>query len=509
MNESYWISSSKGKKYGNLAGSEECDCAIIGGGITGLTTAYLLAKEGKKVILVDANEIGYGCTGRNTGKITALHNIIYSKVMNRYSLQDAKNYYEGNMSAIKFIEDLVNNNKIECDFKKQSSYTFSFTEKGLKEIYSEYKACRDIGINCEFVDSLPIPLEIKGGICFRNQAEFNPKKYCDALADLFISFNGKIFENSPIVDVEEGEKCTIKTRDGIFIECSELILASHFPFYDGGGFFFTRLKPDRSYIVAGSPKGKFPEGMYISNDDPRRSIHYINGSGENLLLIGGENHKVGQGDDVDHYDILKKYGFEEFGVSDYKYEWSAEDYISSDYIPYIGRLNKKSKNVYVATGFGKWGMTSGTMAGMIISDLILKGESKYEKTFDPSRFKTYFTGDFIKENANVAIELIKGKMNLGEINPDIEKGKSEIVLIDGDRYGGFRDDAGNLHVVDITCTHLGCELSWNDIERSWDCPCHGSRFNYDGNILEGPATEPLKKYGEGQNRINPKVIGSK
>lgn len=506
MNKSYWINSAKGKEYPSLSADYNCDCTIIGGGITGLTTAYILAKMGKKVVLVDANNIGYGCTGRNTGKITALHNVIYYKIKNKYSIQDAKNYYDGNTEAIQFVEDLVKVNNIDCDFKRTKAYTYAQTDKGLKELQKEYRACIETGIDCEYLEEISIPIKIKGAIAFKNQAEFNPKKYCDAIAELFIKEGGTIYENTPIVEVKEGEECLVTSRDGKSIKSKNLILASHFPFYDGESFFFTRLKPERSYIVAGSPSKELPEGMYVSNDEPRRSIHYIKEEKENILLIGGENHKVGQGEDIDYYEVLKKYGEENLGVKNYSYQWSAEDYITPDYIPYIGRLNNDSRNVYVGTGFGKWGMTSGTLAGIIISDLILNGKSKYEKTFNPSRFKTYFSADFIKENLNVAKELVKGKLNMGEINPDIKKGDAEIILIDGDRYGAYRDMDNNLHIIDITCTHLGCELSWNDIERSWDCPCHGSRFDCEGNVLDGPATEKLKRYGEGENKINPKFI---
>ncbi|MGG7176738.1 FAD-dependent oxidoreductase [Clostridium paraputrificum] len=506
MNQSYWIESSVNRGYSKLNSSEECDCAVIGGGIAGLTTAYLLSKKGKKVKLVDANEIGYGCTGRNTGKITTQHNIIYSKIKKKYGIEKAKNYYDGNKSAVDFIENLIKENEIECEFKRTTSYVFANSDKGMKDLREEFDVCKEIGIDCEFVYELPIPLEVKGAILFNNVAEFNPKMYCDNLGDLIIKEGATIYENSPIVEVEEGAKCTIKTREGKYIQCNQLVLAAHFPFYDGLSFYFARLNPDRSYIVAGYTESTNLEGMYISVDEPRRSIHYINGNGEKLLLIGGENHKVGEGKDINYYDVLKDYGASNFGVSNYKYEWSAEDYITPDYMPYIGALNKSTKNIFVATGFNKWGLTNGTLAGIIISDLIVDGKSEYEETFNPSRMKTYFSTEFLKHNGDVAYRYIKGKLNMGDLDTDIKKGEEKIIFLDGNRYGAYRDNSGELFIVDITCTHLGCELSWNDIEKSWDCPCHGSRFNYEGGILEGPATEPLKRYKDGENKINPKIL---
>lgn len=505
MKESYWIESSDERIYGPIAGSEDCNCGIIGGGIVGLTTAYLLSKKGKKIVLVDANKIGYGCTGRNTGKVTTQHSIIYSKIKKKYDLEKAKRYYEGNNEAIDLIEKLVKDNKIECEFERKTSYLFAETDDGLRELKNEFEVCKEIGIDCEFIEELPLPVSCKGAIAFNNVASFNPKKYCDRLGDLIVAQGGKIFENSPVVEVENGEKCSFQTREGKWVQCEQLIIASHLPFYDGGGFFFARLEPSRSYLVAGSVNEGFVEGMYINVEKPTRSIHYINGDNEHLLLIAGEDHKVGEGEDVDYYEVLRAYGRENFGIKEYKYKWSAEDYMTPDYIPYIGVLNSSHPNMYIATGFGKWGMTNGTLAGILISDLIVEGESRYEDTFKPSRAKSFLSKDFIKYNVDVVYQIIKGKLRIGDMDVELDEGEARIINLEGNRYGAYKEDKGNLHIVDITCTHLGCELSWNEIEKSWDCPCHGSRFNFKGEILEGPATEPLKKYGEGENKINPKI----
>lgn len=505
MNQSYWIKSSVGREYGPLLESEDCNCGIIGGGITGLTTAYLLSKKGKKVVLVEANKVGDGCTGRNTGKTTPQHNIIYSKIKKRYGIEKAKKYYEGSKEALNLVEKLIIENNIECGFEKNTSYIFAQTDKGLQEIKEEYQVCKEIGIDCEYMDEIPLPIEIKGAIAFNNVAGFNPKKYCDRLSDLVIQEGGKIFQNSPVVEVEPGEKCTFKTREGKSVQCEQLILASHFPFYDGLGFYFARLKPERSYIVAGYLEDGFVEGMYINVEDPRRSIHYISGENEHLLLIAGENHRVGEGED-EYYEILKNYGKDNFGISEYKYQWSAEDYTATDNIPYIGALNGQNDNIFVATGFGKWGMTNGSLSGIIISDLIVEGDSIYKDTFNPSRAGAFLSTELLKHNLDVAYHLIKGKLYMGETEVNIKAGEAKIVSIDGKRYGAFKEENNNICIVDITCTHVGCELSWNAIENSWDCPCHGSRFNYKGDILEGPATESLKRYGEGENKINPKIV---
>lgn len=506
MNNSYWIETSVDRNYESLLSSVDCDCAVIGGGIAGLTTAYLLAKSNQRVELVDANRIGHGCTGRNTGKVTPQHSVIYSKIKKKYGIEGAKKYYQGNKEAVDFIEKIVRENGFSCEFKRTTSYLYATTDKGMRELQDEYDVCEEIGIDCEFFNELPIPIDIKGAIAFNNVAEFNPKMYCDCLGELITKEGGRIYENSPIIEVERGAKCTIKTRQGKNIQCSNLILASHYPFYDGASFYFSRLKPTRTYLVAGVVKEGFVEGMYINVEDPTRSIHYINGIGEHLLLIAGEKHIVGQGKDVDYYEILKEFGRKEFGVKEYKYQWSAEDYTTPDELPYIGRLNENNSNIFLATGFNKWGMTNGTLAGRIISDLIINGESEYQETFEPSRLKGILTTEFFKFNAEVAYHYIKGKLTMGEVNAEIENGESKVIFYDGHRYGAYRDEKGKLYIVDITCTHLGCELNWNEVEKSWDCPCHGSRFDYKGNILEGPATEPLKQWKDHEgNKVNPQL----
>ena len=324
MGESYWIDSSEGRIYGPLAGSEDCKCGVIGGGIAGLTTAYLLTKEGKTVVLVDANKIGEGCTGRNTGKVTTQHDIIYSKIKNKYDLEKARSYYDGNKEAIDFIEKIVTENNIECEFERGTSYIFAETDEGLRQLKEEYEVCKEIDIDCNYIEELPIPVESKGAIAFNNVASFNPKMYCDRLGDLIVKQGGKIFENSPVTQVESGEKCSFQTREGKWVQCEQLVLASHFPFYDGAGFFFSRLDPKRTYLVAGEAPEGFAEGMYINVEEPGRSIHYINKENEHLLLIAGDSHKVGVDKGINHYEVLKEYGRDKFGIKNYRYEWSAE-----------------------------------------------------------------------------------------------------------------------------------------------------------------------------------------
>ncbi|HBG1749801.1 TPA: FAD-dependent oxidoreductase, partial [Clostridioides difficile] len=352
-----------------------------------------------------------------------------------------------------------------------------------------------------------IPLDIKGAISFTNQGQFNPKKYIDGLAKAAVNLGLKIYENTPVVDLEKGKICRVKTREDNIIEAENVIISSHSPWYDGLNFYFAKEYAERAYLMVAVLENKLADGMFISIDDPSITFRQYNDGSENLLIFGGGDHKVGQGGtEKEIFDDLEHYGKEVFKVKDFKGKWSAQDNMSFDNVPYIGYINKREDNIYVATGFSKWGITNGTAAGIIIKDLIINNNSDYKDTFNPSRLGSYFSKDFIKENANVAINYVSGKLKIGSGDMPKNNGEGKIVNIDGKRYGVYKDDNGDFYIVDTTCTHLGCELNFNSEEKTWDCPCHGSRFDYKGNILEGPALKPLKLYGHGDNDVNPKLL---
>lgn len=507
MNESYWILSSEGQKFKKLEEDLEIDTLIIGGGIVGVTTAYLLAKKGIQTAIVDANKIGYGSSGRNTGKITSQHGIIYSKINDKYNLESAKLYYEGNNKAINLIEEIVRENNIDCNFERMSSYIFTENENYLQELKEEYNICKKIGVESIYYDRLDIPFGVKGAIEFLNQAQFNPKKYIDNLVNLCTNLGVKVYENTPIVNYEKDDKYELKTKDKKSINALNVVLATHFPFYDGLNLYFAKEKADRSYLVGGEYNAKIPKGMYLNIDESGVTFKTYEDGNKKLIIAGGGDHKVGQcKDESEIYPKLEEKFKEKFNVEKFDYRWSSQDYISSDNVPYIGYINKNEDNIYVATGFCKWGMSNGTLAAMIIRDLICYRESKYENLFNPSRKKNLLTTEFFIENINVVMNYIEGKIQIEDKKLPIIKGEGKPIKIKGKRYGAYRDYDDKLYILDITCTHLGCELKFNSSEKTWDCPCHASRFDYKGNVIEGPALKNLKLYGKGKNDINPKLI---
>jgi glycine/D-amino acid oxidase-like deaminating enzyme/nitrite reductase/ring-hydroxylating ferredoxin subunit len=498
--QSYWVESAPPRSFPVLTENIEVDYAIVGAGITGITLAYLLVKEGRRVALLEANEIAHGTTGNTTAKVTVQHDLIYRQFIENFGADSARLYYEANNKAMQFIQRTVAELHIDCEWTEQDAYLYAQTAEGAEQLDQEYEAYRELGIPGEQLDEIPLPIKVHGALKLPAQAQFHPVKYMNGLIDLFVAAGGLVYEHTRIDQkvekAEEGEHLVISTMDGQQIICSHVIASSHYPFYDGNGFYYTRTHPERSYLMAVKPAIGYPGGMYLSVDEPKRSLRPVTINGEPMVIIGGETHKTGQGDNMnEHYSNLERFGKELLGIESIPYRWSAQDWITLDKLPYIGPITSGHSNVWVATGFRKWGMTNGTVAALLLRDQILDRPNPYSDLFTPSRFKADPSiKNFIVENFNVAKQLIGGKLE--SIKDEVDKlGPDEgaIVKVDGKRTGAYRDPQGKLHLVDTTCTHMGCELEWNNGERSWDCPCHGSRFDTKGEVIEGPAVQPLKK----------------
>jgi len=493
---SYWYEHIELPNFNPLAETVKTEVAIVGGGITGITTAYLLSKKGVKVTLIDAGSLLSGTTGHTTAKVTVQHGLIYDQLINNFDLETAKLYYAANKSALEFISNTVDELQINCDFEHETAYLYTNSDDYIEKLMKEKDAYEQIGIDHSLVKELPINIPIKLALKIKKQAKFHPLKYLTSVINECVKHNVQFYENTVAVDLEYTNHPVVLTKEGQRISCDYVILASHYPFYDGLAFFPTRMYADRSYIAAFKYDEEYPGGMYISAESPNRSIRTAKDeSGEDILLIGGESHKVGQGKmTIEHYEALQKFAVENFKVGDFLYRWSAQDLVTLDNVPYIGSITKSKENILVATGFRKWGMTTSTVAAQIFSDTITNHRNVYKDIFAPSRkVANNAIKNFIKYNADVAKHLIKGKMEYAQSSKEIEKDTATIMRIHGKRAGVYRDLDDKLHIVDTTCTHLGCEVNWNDGERTWDCPCHGSRFSYTGEVIDGPAKEPLER----------------
>jgi glycine/D-amino acid oxidase-like deaminating enzyme/nitrite reductase/ring-hydroxylating ferredoxin subunit len=496
FHEPFWRDSVSLLKFPPLSENIEVDVAIVGGGITGITSAYLLSKQGVKTAIIDAGNIINGTTGHTTAKVTAQHGLIYDELITSLGEESARLYYEANNSAMNFVKNIVKEQKIDCDLTEEDAYIYTQSKDYTQKLINEMNAYGKLGIQGEYTTSTPLPFEVHGAIVMKNQAQFHPVKYLLHFIKEITAKGGRIFEQTPAIDIENGPRPKVIAKNGHTVTCNHMIIATHFPFEDKTGFYFARMYAERSYVLGVKTKTDFPGGMYINAEQPTRSIRYTTMNGDKLVIFGGENHKTGQGiDTMKHYEALEAFVDETFGIREIPYRWSAQDLTTTDKIPYVGSISPGNPNIYVATGYRKWGMTNSTVASMILSELILGKRSMFENLYSPQRFHANpDVKNLVTTNADVAKHLIKGKFEMITKHPeDLSNDEGATVTVNGERAGAYRDKEGRLHIIDTTCTHLGCELEWNSGDRSWDCPCHGSRFSINGDVIEGPAEKPLRK----------------
>lgn len=494
--ESLWIETTKNKiNLKSLEGDEETEICVIGGGLFGLTTAYYLTKCGKKVIVLEKGEIGSKVSGNTTGKITSQHDLFYAHLIDDYGEEYAKKYLEANEKAIENIKQIIKEEQIDCDFSMQKSYVYTTKEDEVLEIQKEVEAVNKLGKNAKFVDKIDLPIKIKGAIEFDGQAQFHPRKYMLGLANSIIKQN-KIYQYTTVTDVEKnGEKYNVYTDKGT-VEAKYVVIASHFPIINMPGFYFVKMYQSTSYLIAIETESQLPQGMYINVKEPMYSFRTANCNGKEVLLIGGVGNKTGEPiEDNSHYEKLEKKAKEMYPDCKVLYRWNTRDCISLDKIPYIGEFSNLMKNVYVGTGFKKWGMTSTNVAANIIVDKIMKNENRYEEIFTATRIKPiknrWEVENMLKQTVN-SIALNKFKIEPYSIE-QIKNDNAAIIEIKGDNVGVYKDINGEIYAVKPNCSHLGCLLSWNNLDKTWDCPCHGSRFDYMGRNIYEPAIKNLEK----------------
>lgn len=493
--ESLWIETTKDElNLKSLEKDEETEVCVIGAGLFGLTTAYYLTQCGKKVTVLEKGNIGEKVSGNTTGKITSQHDLFYAHLINDYGVDYAKKYLEANEQAIKNIKEIINKEKIECEFSEQKSYVYTTNQDEVIEIEKEVEAVNKLGKKARFVTNIDLPQKIKGAIEFDGQAQFHPRKYMLGLANAILRQN-KIYNYTTVINVEKnGEKYDIYTDKGN-IKAKYVVIASHFPIVNIPGFYFLKMYQSTSYLIAIETNSKLPQGMYINIKEPVYSFRTANYNGKEVLLIGGVGHKTGEPLSNDlYYKQLEKKAKEMYPDSKVLFRWNTRDCISLDKIPYIGEFSHLMKNMYVGTGFKKWGMTLSNVAANIVTDNIMGNTNNYEDIFRATRMKPiknrWEVENMIKETVN-SIALNKFKIDSWNVDM-IEKDNGAIIEINGKNIGIYKDVNENVYAVKPNCSHLGCLLSWNNIDKTWDCPCHGSRFDYMGNNIYEPGIKNLQ-----------------
>ena len=488
-NRSLWVETAPSSHYSALGSSLSVDVVVVGGGITGLTVGKLLAGEGASVAVVEAGRICAGATGYTTAKITSLHSLIYARLEQAFGTDAARAYAAANQAAVAVVVDLVASLEIDCELEGADAFTYTESAERVGDIEAEVEAAQRAGLPAAFTTDTDLPYPVAGAIRMGDQAQFHPRKYCLGLADAIAADGGLIFERTRALHVDDGPG-TVTTDRGT-VQAGAVVLATHLPFPAEGGYF-ARVEPLRSYALAARVEGALPQGMYISVDEPTRSVRSAAGG---WLIAGGEGHKVGQEDDtMQRYAALEAWARERFEIEFVGHRWSAQDYKTADGIPFVGRMTAGSGRTFVATGFGKWGMTNGTAAAIILADLIGARDNPWATTFDSTRMAPRQSlKQLASENLDVAKRFVGDRVAALKADgaDELAPGTGGIVKLDGRTVAAFCDDAGVLHAVSPTCTHLGCQVSFNTAERTWDCPCHGSRFDVDGRVPEGPALKDL------------------
>ena len=492
---SLWIETTKNQiNLKPLEKDEETDVCVIGAGLFGLTTAYYLAKQGKKVVVLEKGEIGEKVSGNTTGKITSQHGLFYNHLKKDFGKAYAKKYLEANEQAIQNIKNIIETEKIECDFCEQSSYVYTTKEDEVIQIQKEVDVVNKLGKEAKFVTETELPFKIKGAIEFKGQAQFHARKYMIGLCKTILQAN-KIYNYTTVTDVvKEGDTYNIYTDRGT-ISAKYVVLATHYPIMNVPGFHFTKMYQSTSYLIAIETDKKLPQGMYINIKEPIYSFRTATYKGKEILIIGGSDHKTGKPiEDNSNYENLEKKAKELYPDCKILFKWNTRDCISLDKIPYIGEFSNLMKNIYIGTGFKKWGMTFSNIAANIVVDKIIGKQNQYENTFDSTRMEPvknrWEVKNMVKETVNSVI------LNKFKIEPEdlenIENDNGAILEINGENVGIYKDAHGKIYAVKPNCTHLGCLLSWNNLDKTWDCPCHGSRFDYKGNNIYEPAIKGLE-----------------
>ena len=475
--KSVWSESCKFRKREALNKDIKTDVLVIGAGIAGILTAYMLKQKGREVVVIDAAEIASGNTKNTTAKITSQHDLIYSKLIAEFEEEKARQYAKANELAIKKYKEIIEDKRIECDFEEKPAYVYSLNEVDvLKE---EVEAAKNLGIDAEFVQEANLPFKIKGAVKFNHQAQFNPLKFLRGISNELV-----IYENTRALEIKEN----LVVTSGGNITANNIVVATHYPIMNAPGYYFMKMHQERSYVLALENTSEI-DGMYIDLNKEGYSFRTYN----NLLLLGGISHRTGENEEGGSYDKLRKVAKNLYPKAKEKYYWSAQDCMTIDGIPYIGRYSSETPNIYVATGFNKWGMTSSMVSAMIISDMILEKENNFSEIFSPRRFDLSLS---INNIANDLIETAKNfiaqKVSIPSSEIEhIKNGHGGIIEYNGEKVGVYKNKEGKEFFVSTKCTHLGCQLSWNADELTWDCPCHGSRFDYKGRLIGSPATKDL------------------
>ncbi len=491
---SLWIDTSSAKTYPRLEGDIEVDVAIIGGGITGITAADLLKRSGKRVAVIDFSRVGCGETGHTTAHLTEVLDTSYQDLISNFGIDGGRLACQSSRKAIQRMEVNVQRLKIDCDFRRVPAWVFSETSDEIDWLHSEAEAALSLSVPNTLCDSAPSPFPVKKALRFDHQAQFHPLKYLRAIAETIPGDGSHIFEHTRAIDFQDGEPCKVTTERGT-ITCKSIFIAANVPI-SNRLFLHTKIAAYRTYAIAfKAPEAKMIAGNLMWDTlDPYHYIRTAHINGEEYIIVGGEDHKTGHDVHTDtHFQNLIDWCGTRFDFIQVPYRWSGQIINPVDGLPYIGR-NSMCDNIYVATGYSGNGMTFGTLAGMLVSDLILGQQNPWTELYAATRVKPMASAkQFLSENIDFPTHLISDRLSASQ-EPDLEhirENEGALVRVGAKKIAAYRDTEGQMHMMSPVCPHMGCYVNWNNSEKSWDCPCHGSRFSPVGKLLNGPAVTDL------------------
>ena len=493
-NPSLWVGTSEVPRFHEQHGDLTADVVVVGAGIAGLTTAALLKADGARVIVVEAGRVAAGVTGYTTAKLTVLHGLVFDDLAQAFGEEAARKYADANLAGMATVAELAVRHGIDCELERRPAYTSTTDPAMVDQVRAEVSAAQRLGLEAEFTTETDLPYPVEAAIQVADQAQFHPRKYCIGLARAIDGAGCAVYESTRALSIDEQDgRVTVETDHGI-ITAGFVVQATHLPFSDRGGFF-ARTHPVRSYAMSARLDGPVPQGMYLSVDTPSRSVRSAHMDGEEVVILGGESHKVGQDPDTrERYAALEAWARQEFPVRSIDYRWSAQDFVPVDHVPFVGPVSPSSERVLVATGFKKWGMSNGSAAGVMLADRIAGRQNPFADFFDTNRANPRQSiKELVKENANVVKRFVGDRLRTETRSvADLAPGEAAVLVEGTERVAVYRDEAGAVHAVSPVCTHMGCTVTWNTAETTWDCPCHGSRFTCDGAVIQGPAVKDLE-----------------
>jgi glycine/D-amino acid oxidase-like deaminating enzyme/nitrite reductase/ring-hydroxylating ferredoxin subunit len=494
---SLWMATADIPNRPPLAADTECDVCIVGAGIAGMTTAYLLGRAGKRVVVLDDGPIGGGETGRTTAHLVWALDDFYSELERIHGPEGARLAAESHMSAVHRIESIVQLEKIDCDFERLDGYWFAATDDGDRELDEEAAAAHRAGASDVVrIGAIPgMPFRTSAALRFPGQAQFHPIRYLAGLARAIERDGGRIFCGSHVKDLEKRpRRPQVKVEAGHTVTADAIVFCTNSPINDWVTMH-TKQAPYRTYVIgARIPKGSVPRGLYWDNLDPYHYVRLASDDAGELLIVGGQDHKTGQADDQpQRFQALVDWTKKHFPMAtEIAYRWSGQVLEPVDGMAFIGR-NPGDENIFIATGDSGNGMTHGTIAGILNTDLIMGRDNPWATVYDPSRKSLRSAGEFIRENVNVDVQYVKDYVSPGDVKTadEIRPGSGAVMRDGVKKIACYKDETGAVHMRSAVCTHLYCIVDWNDTEKSWDCPCHGSRFDPYGKVVNGPAIADL------------------